>query len=123
MKKRRKRSRKQFKGKGAKLNTVKGGEFETKSTYETKYVEILEADPDVVRFVYEPFKIQYHYGKKKRKRNYIPDFLVEYSDGREELIEIKPKKLLSMPKNQAKIKAGEDHEIAFRVVTEADLGL
>lgn len=112
---------KNYRGNGKKLKTKKGGDFTTKSTYETRYVDILDSDPTVVRFIYEPFKIPYKLGDKNK--NYIPDFLVEYSDGHEELIEVKPKKLVDLPINRAKIKAGENHRLIFRVITEADLGL
>jgi hypothetical protein len=112
-------ARKKFKGKPTKLKTKKGGSFTTKSSYETKYAKMLDADPNVVRFVYEPFKIPYQY--RGRKKNYIPDFLVEYVDGSEELIEVKPKSLVNYGKNKLKIRAGERHEMAFRVITEEDL--
>ena len=101
--------------------TKKGGSFITKSSYETKYAEILEANPDVVRFTYEPFKIPYKV--RGRKRNYIPDFLVEYTCGRQLLVEVKPAKLVGLPRNKAKFKAGENHKIDFVVVTEEDLQL
>lgn len=99
--------------------TKKGGSFTTKSSYETKYAEILEADPDVVRFTYEPFKIPYKV--RGRKKNYIPDFLVEYACGRQLLVEVKPAKLVGLPRNKAKFKAGENHKIDFVVITEEDL--
>lgn len=114
------RGKLKYRGKSSKLKTKKGGKFTTKSSYETKFAELLDDDPNVVRFVYEPFKIPYKH--RGRKKNYIPDFLVEYIDGTEELIEVKPAKLVSLKRNQAKIKAGENHGLAFRIVTEEDLG-
>lgn len=102
------------------MSTLKGGNFTTKSSYETRYVDILEDDPDVITFSYEPFRIPYTFDGVDLW--YIPDFLVKYA-GREELIEVKPAKLLDLPKNVAKIAALERHELPFRVITEGDLGL
>lgn len=101
------------------LVTVKGGEFTTKSSYETRYVAIMEADPEVVAFVYEPFRIPYEF--EEVQLWYIPDFLVHYSDGREELVEVKPAKMTTLPKNVSKFAAGEAAHVGFRVVTEEDL--
>lgn len=106
--------------KQSRLVTHKGGEFTTKSSYETKYVEILEADEAVLAFIYEPFRIPYEFDGVIL--NYIPDFLVKYVD-REELVEVKPKRMVDWPKNQAKFEAGEDYHVGFRVVSEEDLGL
>lgn len=118
---RKRKSRSKFRGKGKTLRTKKGGKLRTKSTYETRYVEILEADISVARFTYEPFKIPYYHNK--RKKNYIPDFLIEYADGHKELVEVKPARLMNLPKNRAKIRAGMKHELDFVVITEAELGL
>lgn len=106
-------------GHGSHLVTVKGGSFYTKSTYETRYVAILEADDNVKSFVYEPLRIPYEFGGQQLY--YIPDFLVEYCDGHEELVEVKPAKLVDLPKNRAKISAGKQFEIDFVVVTEDEL--
>lgn len=120
-KKRRRRRRTPYIGKGIKVVTVKGGTFLTKSTYETKYALILENDPNVLKFTYEPFKIRYRY--RGRYRNYIPDYLIEYVDGSKAVAEVKPAKLLQLTRNKAKIKAGHTCGITFMVVTEKELGL
>jgi len=108
-------------GHGSHLVTVKGGSFYTKSTYETRYVEILEDDDNVKSFVYEPLRIPYEFGGQQLY--YVPDFLVEYYDGHEELVEVKPAKLIDLPKNRAKITAGQQLEIDFVVITEEQLNV
>jgi hypothetical protein len=107
------------KGIGATLTTSKGGTFTTRSTYETRYVWLLEHNPMVAKFTYEPYKIKYKY--RKRMRNYTPDFLVEYRDGSKVLIEVKPERMLRFAKNKAKIRAATAQETPFRVVTETEL--
>ncbi len=106
-------------GVASRLKTVKGGEFTTKSSYETRYALQLEADPEVVGFVYEPLRIPYEWDGCVRY--YLPDFLVRYKDGREILVEVKPLKLVDLPKNRAKIDAGHGFRFDFVVVTEDDL--
>lgn len=119
----RKRRPSPYIGKGITLVTVKGGIIPTKSTYETRYSLILDQDPNVVKFTYEPFKIKYKYGG--RSRNYIPDFLVEYLDGSLVIVEVKPQKLVGKARNKAKIRAGKTYGIncgmSFAVITEKDL--
>lgn len=106
-------------GYGEHLNTNKGGEFSTKSTYETKYVAMLEEDANVVAFRYEPFGIEYEFGGVRLF--YIPDFLVSYADDHEELVEVKPARMVAWPKNQAKFKAASNKHECFKVITESEL--
>jgi len=109
-------------GVGQDMITLKGGNFRTRSSYETKYVNILESDPQVVKFEYEPFQIEYeHDGIIK---SYTPDFLVIYED-HAELVEVKPSRLISMERNPAKFIAARrhclDNDLDFVVVTEKRL--
>src|SRR5690348_5982431 len=63
------------------------------SSWEKAYFEYLDANVNVTSYSSEGLKIPYVSNKRTGKlRNYIPDLLVQYSDGRRELIEIKPKK-------------------------------
>lgn len=89
-------------GHGSWVESVKGGRFYVKSTYEARYVEELEADPEVVSFRYEPFKIPYEF--EGTPRSYVPDFEVTAVYGTY-LVEVKPQKLWTLPKNVAKINA------------------
>lgn len=60
-----------------------------------------------------------------RYHRYYPDFLVEYSDGRKEIIEIKPKLLTSDEINSIKANAAEkfcsENGLLYKVLTETEL--
>lgn len=61
-----------------------------RSGYELITARHLDNDPLVEKYEYESIKIPYVSNKKTgHKRNYIPDFLVYYTDGRKVLIEVK----------------------------------
>ena len=112
-----------IKGKSEIVNSIKGGIFRTRSSYETAYVKILDNDYNVKEFKYEPFYIDYeHNGIKKI---YIPDFLVKYNDGHIELIEVKPLRMINMNINQMKFKAAEEYSITnnmkFMIISEDKL--
>jgi hypothetical protein len=109
-------------GIGIQMDTKKGGQFRTRSSYETRYVDLLESNLEVIRFEYEPFQIDYeHDGIIK---GYTPDFLVFYAD-RAELVEVKPSRMVNEGRNPAKFIAAERHCLdegfSFVVVTEAEL--
>ena len=111
-------------GIGQEMHTTKGGTFKTRSSYETRYVELLESDPLVTKFEYEPLTIEYdHDGILK---HYTPDFLVFYVD-HVELVEVKPKRMLDFERNPAKFKTARQwcmgEGLAFVIVTEDVLGL
>jgi hypothetical protein len=109
-------------GHGLHIISTKGGSFTTKSTYETKYVEILEHDENVLFFKYEPSRIEYIIDGIRKL--YIPDFLVFRVD-RIELVEVKPSKLINIGRNPAKFEAAERYCIGegfdFVIITEVDL--
>jgi hypothetical protein len=109
-------------GIGKELVTKKGGSFRTRSSYETRYVEILEEDDNVVSFEYEPFEIEYEFDGIKRIYN--PDFLVIYNN-HAELVEVKPLRFLDEERNPYKFMAAERYclgeGIDFVVVTEEGL--
>lgn len=110
-------------GKCSHVNSIKGGRMYVKSSYESKYVDILDSDPSVASFKYEPIRIKYSHDNLIK--NYTPDFLVVFADGRIELVEIKPAKMIFLAKNQAKFEAAmsyaKDNSMEFRVVTEDGL--
>lgn len=77
-----------------------------RSSWELEYAKLLDADDAVSTWVYEPFAITYELnGESKR---YLPDFLVSYKDGTEELVEVKPVELESNAVNHAKRLAALD---------------
>jgi len=99
-----------------------GRTFYCRSSYERRYLELLEADVGVVRYEVEPFRIPYlHEG---RARNYVPDVLVHRIGGIE-LVEVKPASLVDSPANIAKAEAAqrwcEQNGVAYVVVMEDGL--
>ena len=111
-------------GIGQDIDTKKGGKFRTRSSYETKYTQMLEGDSEVIRFKYEPFTIEYEF--EGVKRYYTPDFLVTYSD-RDELVEVKPERMAKFGRNPIKIETAREycdgHGLLFRLITEEDLNI
>jgi hypothetical protein len=97
------------------LYTKKGGNFLTKSSWETTYAKMLDDNPKVISFRYEPIRIPYQWDGNTHF--YLPDFLVRYID-HEELIEIKPKKLVNSLRNIAKIKGAQQQDIVIQIITE-----
>ena len=86
----------------------------------------LDANPDVKGYTYECVIIEYVSNVKSgRKRKYFPDFLVEYTDGRKQLVEVKPKRKLGNRVVQKKLLAALDwcraHGASLEVVTEIEL--
>jgi len=95
--------------------------FWIRSTWEERVVHVLDIHPCVLSFEVEPFRIPYLY--EGVERIYIPDFLVVLEGNIRELWEVKPRELLRLPRNRAKIKAlngfkGVDNK---RIVTLKDL--
>ncbi len=104
----------------------KAGTCTFRSSWEKAYFEHLDSRADVVSYVSEGLKIPYVSNTRTgRARNYIPDLLVTYADGRKELIEIKPKKRLTQPKNVKKFAAAREwclrNGCLFVLLTEIDL--
>lgn len=89
-------------------------------------MQFLDANPHVIEWSYESFSIPYVSNKSTGKtRKYIPDFQVKYIDGKNELVEIKPKRKLQNLLVQKKITAAthwcEAHDITFKIITEIEL--
>ena len=105
------------------LETTKGGRCFYQSSYEKRFLEILDADPDVTSFFVHPFKIRYKYNGSYR--TYIPDCLVRLIDGREYLVEIKPSRLMDEDLVIRKAKAGTDiaerYGMKYLMLTEYEL--
>lgn len=123
VKKKRRTRRKRHIGK---YTSTKAGICTFRSSWEKAYFEYLDRQPEVIAFLSEGLKIPYVSNTRTgRLRNYIPDLLVTYSDGRKNLIEIKPKKRLTQPKNVKKFAAARDwclrNGCIFVLITEIDL--
>ena len=89
-------------------------------------MKYLDQDESVSSWSYEPFFIDYISNKRTGKsRKYYPDFRIEYTDGRAEIIEIKPKKRLDQVIVKKKLAAASEwcsiNGVTLRVITENEL--
>lgn len=109
-------------------STKNGANFPYKSSYELAYLHKLEEDPKVLKYMYEPFDLEY-LDMYNKTRKYIPDFMVLYSDGSVLITEIKPEAMLKDYDVQAKAKAAKqfikdkypDMNIQYKFITEKQL--
>jgi hypothetical protein len=114
--------------------TFKSGHFQSnknektipyRSGYELDVYKCLEEINSVRRYEAEPFPIPYlHNGKQA---NYLPDLLVEFTDGRIEIWEIKPSSQTTYKINESKWNAAarycEKRNWKFVVKTEKGIKL
>lgn len=97
-----------------------------RSGWELQYAQWLDANPNVVSYQYEPYPVEYvsNYRTGKRRR-YYPDFEVRMKDGSLTLVEIKPKRKLTLLTNVKKFAAASAmcvlNGMTFQVLTEVDL--
>lgn len=104
----------------------KGGQVNYRSGWELEFAQWLDAAPDVVSFEYEKLVIAYvSNAKSKKMRKYYPDFAVTYTDGRLEIIEIKPSRRVHQARNMKKSLAAGDwcrvNGAIYKIVTEVEL--
>jgi hypothetical protein len=91
-----------------------------RSLLELEFYKLLEVNRFVAWYRVEPVSIPYHF--EGAQHRYLPDLKVKYTDGRRELIEIKPEYLFDAPRNKAKWAAAEAYcnsravPITFRVI-------
>jgi len=74
-----------------------------RSSYERRLLWVLDRHPEVIALEVEPFSIPYEFEGVTLR--YIPDFLVTFEGGIQEVWEVKDQKFLNDPKNQAKFQA------------------
>lgn len=122
------RRRKGFKRakRGFYTSTKTGRTHEYRSGWEARYFAHLDADPSILTWDYESLRIPYVSNTKSiRMRTYIPDLLVERSDGTKALIEIKPARKVDQAMNVKKFAAARfwcaERGMTFEVVTEVEL--
>ena len=114
---------------GKKVTKFKQGNFYSEKNHcniffrsglELKFIKHLEKNPKVRKYKAESLQIEYSFNGGTH--NYIPDILVEYTDGKIELWEIKPKSQTKWDKNIAKWKAAniycQKRSWEFIVMTE-----
>ena len=76
-------------------------EFLVKSSFEAKFIEILNEDEYVISFMYEPIQYKVFYeDSENKKRSYQPDFLVND----EKVIEIKNRWSINLSQTKEKEK-------------------
>ena len=96
------------------------------SSYELTAFKLLEQLSRVRSYRRCPYSVQYRKGNGSEHR-YVPDILVEYTDGLKEIIEVKPGRFVGFYPNPAKFKAARKFchgkDIGFSVWTEVELGL
>lgn len=86
----------------------------------------LDVDPDVSSWTYEQIAIEYVSNIRSKKiRKYYPDYFVIYFDGRQEILEVKPKRKLTHATVIKKAQAAEDwcssRGITYKILTEVEL--
>ena len=102
--------------------TPKGNkdEIRVRSSYEAKTISILESDPNVKSYTYEPIY-------KVAGRTILPDFVVHYQDGSTTLVEVKPQWALNREDVIARLalsqKVADDNGWSYQTWTEKELGL
>jgi hypothetical protein len=93
------------------------------STLERDFIKLLDYDPTVLYFEFQPKKIEYVFQGKKRK--YYPDFLVVRSDMREYIYEVKAAEKIEDETNKIKFQVGKKYcaekNMIFVVVSEKDI--
>jgi hypothetical protein len=88
------------------VGTKNGGkEAYLRSSYESAFARMLDADEHVASWEHEPMRIPYLF--EGSVRNYVPDFMITRIDATKFLIEVKPSALTDTRQNVAKRLAAE----------------
>lgn len=123
---RKKRKRKGHYHRGEYTSTKTGATYKFRSGWEEKFMLYLDSNPEVGIWTYEKLVIEYVSNARTKKiRKYYPDFYVNYTDGRTEIIEVKPKRKLDQTVIKKKTAAAEQwcyyNGFTFRIITELEL--
>jgi len=112
--------------KGVFFSEKNGCELHYDSSYELTAYNLLEQMSIVEKYERCPYVVPYVFSDGVKHR-YIPDILIKYVNGIEEVVEVKPKSRLKEEKNKYKIKSAmkffQSKGIKFNVWTEEDLGI
>jgi len=95
------------------------------SSYELRALEKFENNPLIVDFDRSKLRIVYIYNGERKT---IPDFRIRYLDGKEKIIEVKPrKKIEEIEQEMVKIEAMKEYcknnNLGFATWTEKSLGI
>ena len=123
--KKRKRSKNRYHS-GEYKSTKTGMTAIFRSSWEYEYMVWLDSNPDVVRWESESVRIAYRRNLLSSNLSfYIPDFLIFYTDGRKELVEIKPaskrENKIVCRKEMSAIQWCEEHMATYKILTEVEL--
>lgn len=92
--------------------------FKYRSSWELKYMQYLDAQPDIITYDYECLQIPYIY--RQKQKTYTPDFVIGNL-----VVEIKPAYKLTVKKNIAKFAAGREYckqnGMEYKILTEKEL--
>jgi hypothetical protein len=95
--------------------------IEYESQLERRFILQILILPFVRRVLHQPFKLEYQVDGKLH--TYIPDFLIQLSDGTKLVIEVKPRKFVK--KHLIKLTSAEEilatHDIHFLVITDEEI--
>jgi hypothetical protein len=110
-------------GRGGYFDSAKNGKrLHYRSSYELLAYKLLEQLSEVVSFVPEPFSIPY-FREDGSPHRYIPDILVTYRSGKQELVEVVAEWQLEV--KESRFEAGRrwctEHGMTFVVWTEREL--
>lgn len=104
--------------------SIKNNEIiEFESSLERDFICLIEFDTDVIKYCHQPIKIYFN----DDKNYYVPDFYVEYRNGKKEVIEIKYSDdiLVNHDLYKNKFKAAKEfcqkNGITFKILTEIDV--
>lgn len=126
MKKSTKKKKRGRYNRGVYTSTKTGQVCKFRSGWEEKVMQYLDVDPSVSFWSYEQIVIEYVSNiRSKRIRRYYPDFFVRYSDGKQQLLEVKPKRKVDQLIVRKKLEAAklwcENKQIEFLLLTEIEL--
>ena len=102
------------------------GPCKYRSGWEAAYMKHLDSDPEVELWTYEQTIIEYISNIRTKKiRKYYPDFYVKYRDGREVIVEVKPKRKLEQVSIKKKTGAAliwcAARGMTYQILTEVEL--
>ena len=98
-----------------------------KSRLELMVCRYLDDNPRVATYYYEAVKLPYvvSLDGKALRRNYLPDFIIQFTDNTREMWEVKPLRETTNPINVGKFKSGyafcKKYGIQFRILTESTI--
>ena len=109
-----------------------------RSGLEYKFMELFENSNKISKWASEPIKIPYYSRLDKKMMNYYPDYIIEMSNGKKIIVEIKPANQTVKPKSEDSLwlkqswvknidkwmaakKFASEHNMGFTILTEKDL--